>query len=227
MSAGKLKTQLLRAVDAYLTPLGFQRVSNRFHGDRYYRDDEGVRQCIHVSAVARGEAIEAELPYISVRFNTVEDMVAALEDPHPLLTPADIAVRATLTVPTSSSGGFVRKTWMIRSTDDIAGVADQIANQAIEKGVPAFQTLSNAEHALAVLSADDARARSYSAPDEVRAKKAVALAFLLHGREAAQGVADAKMGRLRGEGLSTFRRWMDKFMQSSLNEQSSADRGSA
>lgn len=221
MSTGKLKTQLLRAIDAYLTPLGFQRASNRFHGDRYYRDGEGVRQCIHVSASGRGEILEAELPYISVRYNAVEEMVAALEDPHPLLTPADIAVRATLTVPTSSSGGFVRKTWMIRSGDDIARVADQIANQAIEKGVPAFQTLSNAEQALAILSADDDRARSYSAPDEVRAKKAVTLTFLLHGREAAQKVADAKIGRLRGEGLSSFRHWMDKFMQSSLKDQQS------
>jgi len=93
---------------------------------------------------------------------------------------------------------------MIRSADDVAAVADQIATQAIEKGMPAFQ-------ALAILSADDDRARSYSAPDEVRAKKAVTLAFFLHGQEGAKGIADAKMSRLRGEGLSAFRLWMDKF----------------
>jgi hypothetical protein len=56
-----------------------------------------------------------------------------------------------------------------------------------------------------------------------RAKKAVTLTFLLHGREAAQRVAGAKMGVLRAEGLSTFKRWMDKFMQSSLKEHGSAD----
>ncbi len=227
MSAGKLKTQVLRAIDAYLTPLGFQRVSNRFHGDRYYRDDAGVRQCIHVSTVARGEALEAELPFISVRLNAVEEMVATLEDPHPLLTPADIAVRATLTVPTSSSGGFVHKTWMIRSANDVAGAADQIANYAIEKGMPAFQVLSRSEQVLAVLAADDERARSYSAPDEVRAKKAVALAFLLHGQDAAKQIANAKLGRLRGEGLSTFTQWMDRFLRSSLKEHGSTDQRSA
>jgi len=227
LSAGKLKTQLLRVVDAYLTPLGFQRVSNRFHGDRYYREDAGVRQCIHVSAVARGDVLEAELPYISVRFNAVEEMVATLEDPHPLLTPADVAVRATLTVPTSSSGGFVRKKWMIRSADDVAGAADQIANYAIEKGMPAFQALSSSEQALAILSADDERARSYSAPDEVRAEKAVSLAFLLHGQDAAKQIANAKLGRLRGEGLSTFTHWMDRFLQSSVKEQGSTDPSSA
>jgi hypothetical protein len=126
---------------------------------------------IHLSTVTHGDVLEAELPYISVRFNAVEEMVATLEDPHPLLTPADIAVRATLTVPTSSSGGFVRKTWVIRSPDDVTSAAEQIATQAIEKGIPVFETLSNAEQALAILSADNERSRSYAAPDETRAKK--------------------------------------------------------
>jgi len=88
---------------------------------------------VHLSAIARGEALEVELPYISIPFNAVEEMVATLEDPHPLLRPADIAVRTTLTMPTSSSGGFVRKTWTIRGADDVAKAAYEIATQAIEK----------------------------------------------------------------------------------------------
>jgi hypothetical protein len=199
-------------LDTYLTPLGFRRVSNRFHGDRYYRDDAGVRHGLHLSTVARGEALEAELPYVTVRFNAVEEMVAALEDPHPLVTPADVAVRATLTVPTSSGWGFVRKTWTVRGADDATDSAEQIATLVIEKGVPVLRTLSDAEQALSILSADDERARSYSAPDEVRAEKAVALAFLQQGQEAAKQLAASKLVRLRGEGLTTFKRWMDRFL---------------
>jgi len=86
--------------------------------------------------------------------------------------------------------------------------------------------LSSAEQALAILSADDDCARSYSAPDEVRAKKAVALAFLLHGQKGAEQIANAKMGRLRGEGLSKFTGWMDKFMRSSPKDHRSSDQSS-
>jgi hypothetical protein len=218
LSAARLKTQLLRSLDSYLTPLGFRRVSDKFFGDRYYRDERGVRQGFHVSTRARGDALEAELPYVTVRFAPVEEMVASLEEPHPLTTPAGIAARATLTVLTSSHGGFMRNTWMIRNPDEAGQVAEQIANQAIAKGIPVFKTFSNPEQALAILAADDEQARSYSAPDEVRAKKAVALAFLLHGKEAATQIANVKFGRLRGEGLSTFTLWMDKLFLSSSAE---------
>ena len=214
MSVAKLKSHLLRSLDAYLTPLEFHRVSDRFYGDRYCRDDARVRLCVHVSTRARDEALEAELPYISVRFNAVEDMVASLEESHPLTTPAGIAARATLTVPTSSWGGFFRKTWVIRSQDDLANITDQIATYAMEKGLPVFETLSNPEQALRVLAADDETARSYAGPEDVRAKKAVALAFLVHGQEAAKQIGIEKSARLTGEGLSTFTLWMERLLRS-------------
>jgi hypothetical protein len=219
LTAARLKTQLLRSLDSYLNPLGFRRVSDKFFGDRYYRDEGGVRQGFHVSTRARGNGLEAELPYVTVRFAPVEELVASLEEPHPLTTPAGIAARATLTVLTSSHGGFVHKTWMIRSAEEVGQVAEQIANQAIAKGIPVFKTFSNAEQALAILAADDEQARSYSAPDEVRAKNAVALAFLLHGKDAAKLIAQKKAARLHGEGLSTFTHWMGRFLSSLAKEE--------
>ncbi len=49
--------------------------------------------------------------------------------------------------------------------------AEQVAAEAIEKGMPVFEALSDAEKALAILSANDEGSRSYATPDEVRAKK--------------------------------------------------------
>jgi len=100
---------------------------------------------------------------------------------------------------------------LIHTDDEIALAASQMAAYALEKGEPIFSLLSNLDQALNILSGDDQRSRSYSGPDEARAKRAIALAFLSHGELAAGQLAKAKLARLKGEGRSEVAKWMDRF----------------
>ena len=63
---------------------------------------------------------------------------------------------------------------------------------ALEKGEPIFAALSHPTRALEILSGDDDVARTYSGRDEVRAMKAIALAFLLRRESAARELSKVK-----------------------------------
>jgi hypothetical protein len=66
--------------------------------------------------------------------------------------------------------------------------------------------LSGQRRALEILSRDDDEARKYSGPDEVRAMKAIALAFLLHGESAARELSEVKLARMRGDAVGALHR---------------------
>lgn len=212
MIASNLKRPLLRKLDAVLGTSGFRRVSDKFHGDRYSREADGVRCSIHVSFVLRSDALVVEVPSVSVRFDRIEETIARYEDPHPLVTPNDIAARPTLSVQMDSGliGGLLRKSWTVRAEEDIAKVADQIAAYASEKGEPVFAKLSSPVSALQLLAGDDDRARSYAAPDEMRVKKAISAALLFEGRDAAKRVAEAKLATLKGDARSAVSHWLER-----------------
>jgi hypothetical protein len=210
--ASKLKKPLLRKLDAVLGASGFRRISDKLHGDRYSRESVGIRCSIHVSFVPRSDAVVVEVPSVSIRFDRVEETIARYEDPHPLVTPDDVAARPTLSVQTDSRliGGLLRKSWTVRAEEEIAKVADQIAAYASEKGEPVFAKLSSPESALQILASDDEKAKSYAAPDEVRAKKAIGVALIFEGPEAAKRVAEAKLATLKGDARSAVSLWFDR-----------------
>ena len=212
MIASKLKKPLLRKLDAVLGASGFRRVSEKLHGDRYSREADGIRCSIHVSFVPRADALVVEVPSVSIRFNRVEETIARHEDPHPLVTPNDIAARSTLSVQMESGliGGLLRKSWTVRAEEDIAEVADQIAAYASEKGEPVFAKFSSPESALQILASDDEKAKSYAAPDEMRAKKAIGVALIFEGRDSAKRVAEAKLAGLKGDARFAVSLWFDR-----------------
>ncbi|MGC4054749.1 MAG: hypothetical protein QM757_38375 [Paludibaculum sp.] len=213
-----MKSSLMREINALLAVAGFRRVKDRFYGDLYSREVTGVRHGISIGARTYvPNVLEAAVGGISVRFHEVEALVARIEDPHPLIDAKAIAARSTLFVDLSESdhtikrllrrwGGTARKVWHVRSPEELSSVASEIASFALEKGEPIFAALSDQSHALEILSRDDDEARSYVGPDEVRAMKAIALAFLSHGESAARELAEVKLARMRGDEVRAFRR---------------------
>jgi hypothetical protein len=216
--ASKLKRALRRQLDEVLGRSGFRRISDRFHGDRYSRECDGIRCSIHLSLVPCSDALVVEVPSVSVRFDRVEQLIESYEDPHPLLTKKDIEARPTLSVQIGSTvfGGFLRKTWTVRQEEEVAKVADQIAAYTSEKGEPIFSELSKPASALMILASDDEKAKSVSAPDEMRAKKAIGAAFVFEGRDAAERMAKAKMAILKGDARSDVDMWFERFRRDKL-----------
>jgi hypothetical protein len=149
--------------------------------------------------------------------------VAKFEEPHPLIGPDDIAARSTLTAnflnkpgpsdPLRGWGGDNRKLWLIRSAGEIHSVASEIVACVLNECEPTLAVLSNVERALVLLSRDDEQARSYSAPDAARAKRSIALAFLLHGETAARQLTKTKLARLKGEGRAQVEKWADRLFR--------------
>jgi hypothetical protein len=227
LSTATLERNLLGQLDVRLAPAGFRRVHiSAFHGDPYCRESVGVRHMLGISTRPYLDALEAEVGNASVRFNSVEELVARFEDPHRLIGPEDLTARSTLTAqivpselkrgdPLRKWGGDSRQVWLINTVDQVPEVASEMATYAIEKGEPLFAELSNMEHALSLLSGDDQRSRSYSGPDEHRAKQAVALAFLLHGEAPATQLARTKLGRLKRQDRPALEKWMGRFFEES------------
>jgi hypothetical protein len=225
LSAATLERNLLKELDVRLAPAGFRRVRiNDFYGDPYSREISGMRHILGIGTRPYDEGLEASVGSACVRYDAVEDLVAKFEDPHPLVGPEDIAARSTLTVQTDSSppqrgdplyswGGTDRKLWLIHEADEVPGVASEMAAYALEKCEPIFANLSKADQALTLLSGDYERVRSYAGPDDISAKKAIALAFLLNGEAAARQLAKVKLARLKGEGRSEVQRWLDRFLR--------------
>lgn len=216
----------MHELDRRFASRGFSPFKDKFYGNRYDRPLGSTRQSIGVGASFYIGAVEAEVSSVSVRFEEVETLVARFEKHHPLITPTAIAVRSTLFVqladvdrgvndPLSRWGGSTKHVWLIRPGDDIAGTAEQIVAYAITKGEPLLSELSDPERALQLLCGDDVEGRSYAGPDDIRAKKAVAMTLLMHGKKAATRLADAKISRLKGEAKSGVRYWTDRLFEQS------------
>ena len=182
------------------------------------REVSGVRHGISIGTrVYIPNVLEATVAAVTVRFHRVEALVAQVEDPHPLIDDRAIASRSTLFVDVSESdrgvkrllrnwGGTAKKVWHVRSLEDLPRAASEIAAFALEKGEPIFAALSDPKRALDILSGDDEETRTYSAPDEARAMRAIALAFLLYDASAAKELSEVKLKRMRGDAVSALRR---------------------
>jgi hypothetical protein len=168
--------------------------------------------------------LEAEIVNASVRFNDVEELVAKCEEPHPLIGPEDVAARSTLTAqifsnkpgttdPLQGWGGENRKLWLIHSVDEIPSIATELVACVSRECEPTLAMLSNADRALVLLSGDDAQSRAHSAPEAARAKRAIALAFLINGKTAAEELTKTKLARLKGESKAEVVKWTDKLFR--------------
>jgi hypothetical protein len=225
LNTATLERKLIRELDVRLAPAGFRRVRiSHFYGDPYTREMPNGRQTLGIGTRPYLDALEAEVANVNVRFNPVEDLVAKFEDAHPLIRPDSIAARSTLTAQISSSdpkpgdplylwGGENRKVWLIHAVDEVPEIGSQMAAYAKEKAEPILAQLSNMEHALSLLSGDDQRSRSYSGPDEHRAKQAIALAFLLRGEGAAKHLAKSKLDRLKRQDRPALEKWIGRFFE--------------
>ena len=234
MSKATLEREFRRELDSRLQPLGFERSRISWLCGDYSREVAGVQQVIGVRIETYVDDLEAEIVNASVRLNDVEDLVARFEEPHPLIGPEDIAARPTLTAqifsnkpgatdPLRGWGGDNRKLWRIRSSDEISSVASEVVACVSKECEPTLAALSNADRALVLLSGDDEQARSYSAPDAARAKRAIALAFLYHGESSARDLTRTKLARLKGDGRAEVEQWADRLFRA--EEQSGARGG--
>ena len=177
-----------------LVPHGFAARGNDLIFDRERGD---VRQSISLACLVRISHL-AFAASAGVRFHRFEELVDKFDPPNSLATDEDRRSRSTLGKDLGShSRGLWQKSWSIRDKEQVPNVADKIVTYLVKEAWPFFEIYSDMEQAFAVLSKDDSDAKDLMTLDDVRAKNAIGLAFLLHGPERAQEVAAKKLSWLR------------------------------
>jgi hypothetical protein len=207
-----LKKCLLRQLDQLWGEKGFSRISDKFFGDRYDRAIPAGRQSISLNSHARGEAVVLDPPVVAVRLNDVEDFVFDHEEKSSLLTREAALQRATIGI-RLDKGDFLKlltDKWLITNEDDCVRVTRDYAAEVLREGETFWNSVSNPEDILSILSGPPAKVCLYSGTEYFGAMRAIALAKLLYGDEKARAVARDAVSRLSGSSRAELSRWVDR-----------------
>jgi len=211
LTAISIKRSFLLELDKSFADIDFGRVSDRFYGERYDRWLAAVRHSASFGLVVRRDYLEVGVPFISVRFDVVEQLVAKFQEPHPLLKASDIEARST--VEESLSDLFGDETPRLNSEEQAIALVPKIFPIVHREGIAFWTRFSDPHEALRLLRGDDERARAAAGPDDIVAQKAVALSFVFVGKEEAERVAREKLAQLKDPATyrNTFR-WVEKLL---------------
>jgi hypothetical protein len=207
----ELRRCLWRELDTILNESGFTRVSYGRTGE-YRRAVTGGSQQITFPTYSRWGRLEVYCPHVALHLDAVEEFVVRFEVPGPVpQKPRDIEMRSTLGLRLVkwSLIGLIERTWIISDESKAPKIARQLAPWVISKGTSFWEQFSDDRKLLRILSGDGKEFRRYGL-DRVRAQRAVALTFLLDGKEAASNVAEAKLSVLRGDHHAEFKDWMHR-----------------
>jgi len=212
VKTSELRECLWRDLDTILTEFGFRRVNHGRTG-QYRREVAGGSQRIGFPTYSRRWRLELYCPDVSLHIDAVEEFVARFEVPGPVpLKPADIKIRSTvgLRLVKWTVIGLIEKTWVISSESTAHKVARQLAPWVISKGATFWKQFSDNLELLRILSGEGKEFRRYGGLDRFRAERAVALTFLLYGKEAARKLAEEKVLVLPGDQPTEFKDWMQR-----------------
>jgi len=202
------ESELLVEVGARLAGFGFSR---KRRGQTFYKTTELGRLAFHLSLLEAEKDFDVTAD-VAVRFNAVEDLV---NETNKLLSKAEKRNTFTLGCELGNLRDGHQRVWEdITPNTDVEPIADSIVCMFSEVGVPFLVKYSSMQAALSVLMADDKEASLHCPIPAERARRAVALASLLCGREETERLIADKRDRLRTleprgvEYFEEFARWL-------------------
>jgi len=102
--------------------------------------------------------------------------------------------------------------WKLKPTGDVTKTADALFQTFLKQGEPWLLAHEQPQRALELLCADFAAVRKYAGPDDISTKKAVALAFELHGADEARAVASNKLPKLKRDVAAEVEAWVNRLL---------------
>jgi len=192
---------LLQQFDQQFKKFGLGGSSDRFYGDSYRRSTEHhEQQIISIVTYDRAEGLELDAPFISVRLDQVEELIAEFEPRSPLIESKDIAQRATIGFRLEPEGllGIFRKSWMLNSEQDAVKAADQFVPHVMKHAIPYWQKFSDPAEVLKLLVEATQSSRVFLGTPAMISKRAIALGLILGGAEKAREIADLKLSTVKG-----------------------------
>lgn len=207
-----IKKALLSALAKRLASSGFHL---REKEQAFDRELNHVRQSLFIMCVANPRALVFTVS-AGVRFHQLEDLVDRMNVPNPLATREHNESRSTLGRQLGTRlGGLFLKNWTLSSLDDVDELAKDMENFLVREGLPFLERYSSMETALASLVKDDSEANELMPLDDVRAKNAVAMAFLIGGYALASDVASKKVQFLKTRphsGIEGVESWIQRLL---------------
>ena len=127
-------------------------------------------------------------------FDVIASIAVGLDELEKLMHEDEprILPRYSLGAELGNIGEGKQKRWNVRTEEDIEAVSKSILKTFLEVALPYLERYSVMENALEAFSGDDRSAWLHSPIHDVRAKRAIALAFLLRDHDAFSKLADKK-----------------------------------
>lgn len=178
-----------------LKPKGFKQKEQDFVRKTSWGD-----QSLHISFVRHKEDVDLSVD-VDVRHDAVEELVNTFENtvrPNwAKMSKKDMAETATVGAELGNLSIRRPIRWTIASEADIPTVCASVL-EAFEKiGMPYLERFASLEETLAALSRDDKEAWLFHPFDDVRAKKAIAAAFVSGKHELFEELVERKSQVLR------------------------------
>jgi len=195
-----LQKSILNEVSTRIVKYGFD---GKPKVQDFYKKIPSGRQVFHLSFIRHKEDIDITVD-VAVRFDSVEDLINEYK---PYLTKTQKKDTATLGCELGNLIEGEPRRFSLYSVDDAGDVADEIIDFFARVGISYLEKYSDMEAALEALSGDDRDAWLHMPFHDERAKKAIALAFLLGPKDKFHKIAAAKEEFLTSrneQGLETF-----------------------
>ncbi len=200
--------KLLLAVGQGLQKFGFD---NRPKGQSFLKSCPFGRASFHLAFIKHDNDFDVTAD-VAIRFDQVEELISRYMN-DPLLTKSEKTNTFTLGCELGNLSEGRQRRWTLACSDDILGVAESVLEAFAKIGIPYIETYSDPQKALEVLSGDGPASWLHSPLHGERAKRAVAMALIANGEEAAQKLSNIKLAFLvdRNDfGLLEFRKYLDK-----------------
>ena len=215
MSSIKLRKSLLKELDLLFGEQGFNRRSDRFYGDRYDRLVEGGRKSITPNSHFRKPALVLDPPTVSIRLDKVEEEVFRFEEKSELISEHDALQRNTIGFRLAGNEilNVATNRYAITTEEDCQVVARKYVTEMLRKAERFWAEVPTEQAILERLSNVPGKAREYAGTDLFAAERAIALAKLLYGKEAAHDLASRIMNELSGTPKSELSPWVTRAFQ--------------
>lgn len=162
-------------------------------GQAFRRKTDFGSQVFHLSFATRGEAFDVSAD-VAVRFDAVEALV---NEENALLTSSEKRATATLGVELGNFHTGHRRMWENICEDEVCTVANSMFGYFADVGLPYLAQYSDMEAAFSVLNRDDREGWLHLPIHAERAKRAIAMVYLMHGIDRAEQLALDKINELQ------------------------------
>ena len=168
-----------------------------FYGERFDRQITDVRQSVHPAINVVQKGVKFDSPYISVRLDQLENLIAQADRRDVQLRGNNASVRSTIGFHLKWKSGLFgafRHCELLKTEKDIHKFAPMFVRHVMESAKPFWARFSDPDSVLKALFQNE---REYEAGTEtMKLQKIIALQLLMHGTQRAREVAKERVKAL-------------------------------